>query len=153
RHPPSHEHPERPALEAGQAVPAWSFGGWTVPGRLGADGKGRALQREDSTQDTRMYSPASLSKGYLATMGITPPLGRFADFPPELLGYAMQAFYGARSECRIRHTVVPIVYTDVLSMYPTVNCLLGTWRLITAESIAVEDCSEDVQATLEVITL
>src|SRR5262249_12080107 len=31
----------------------------------------------------------------------------------------------------------PVVYTDFLSMYPTVNSLMGLWRLVTAGSIRV----------------
>ena len=50
----------------------------------------------------RAYSPASLSKAYLAAMGITPLLERHPDFPREVLGYAMAAFFGGRAECRIR---------------------------------------------------
>ena len=42
----------------------------------------------------RAYSPASIAKAYLETMGITPPREKFA-IPPEILGIAMQAYFGA----------------------------------------------------------
>ena len=61
-------------------------------------------------------------------MGIEPVLARQPDFPREVLGYAMNAFFGGRAECRIRRTPLPVVYTDFTSMYPTVNALLGNWR-------------------------
>lgn len=52
----------------------------------------------------RAYSPASIAKAYLESMGIIPPQEKFA-VPPEILGIAMQAYFGGRAECRIRHTV------------------------------------------------
>jgi hypothetical protein len=32
---------------------------------------------------------------------------------------------------------VPVVYTDFLSMYPTVNALMGLWRYVTAAEISI----------------
>ncbi|MDQ6834490.1 MAG: DNA polymerase, partial [Chloroflexota bacterium] len=86
-------------------------------------------------QPTRAYSPASVAKAYLRAMGIVPPLARQPDFPRDVLGHAMAAYYGGRAECRIRHVPVPVVYCDFLSMYPTVNVNMGLWRFITAERI------------------
>jgi len=102
---------------------------------------------------TRAYSPASIAKAYLRAMDITPPLERQPDFSRDVLGYAMAAYYGGRAECRIRHTPVPVVYCDFLSMYPTVNTLMGLWRFITAARIEVVDATEEVRAFLAGITL
>jgi hypothetical protein len=60
--------------------------------------------------------------------GIVPPLERQPDFPPAVLGYAMAAYYGGRAECRVRRTPMPVVYVDYVSMYATVNALMGLWR-------------------------
>lgn len=97
-------------------------------------------------------SPASIAKAYYRAMGITPRLKAQPDFPPEILGYAMSAYYGGRNECTIRRTPVPIVYTDVLGMYPTVNANLGLWRFHVAERIETQDCTADVQSFLESVT-
>ena len=70
---------------------------------------------------SKVYRPASIGKAYLDAMGITPPLERWQDFPKDVIGHAMTAFYGGRAECRIRRTVVPVRYLDFTSMYPTVN--------------------------------
>ncbi len=70
------------------------------------------------------YSPASIAKAYLRSMGIIPPTAKFR-VPHRYLGIAMQAYYGGRAECRIRNTEVPVVHTDFVSQYPTVNTLLG----------------------------
>ena len=61
----------------------------------------------------------------------------------------MQGYYGGRAEIRIRHTPVPVVYTDFTSQYPTVNTLLGLWRLLTAKKIRVRDATHDVRALLK----
>lgn len=102
---------------------------------------------------TRAYSPASIGKSYLQAMGITPPLVRWPDFPREVMGYAMSAYYGGRAECRTRRTPVPVVYLDYVSMYPTSNALMDLWRLVTAESIEVIDATDEVRKLLASVTL
>ena len=40
---------------------------------------------------------------------------------------------------------MPVVYTDFLSMYPTVNSLMGLWRFVIAREISiVEHCEKEV---------
>lgn len=102
---------------------------------------------------TQAFSPASVGKAYLGAMGVRPPLARWPDFPLEVLGHAMVAYYGGRAECRIRRTPVPVVYVDFLSMYPTVNALMGLWELLTAERIDVVDATDEVRHLLEGVTL
>ncbi len=98
---------------------------------------------------TKAYSPASLAKGYLREMGIVPALVRQPDFPRDKLAAALNAYYGGRAEARIRRAPVPVVYTDFLSMYPTVNTLMGNWAFITAERIEVVDATEETRDLLE----
>lgn len=71
-------------------------------------------------------------------------LARQPDFPPEVLGYGMAAFFGGRAECRIRKVPLPVVYVDFLSMYPTVNALMGSWTLSTARRIRLRDVTTEV---------
>jgi hypothetical protein len=105
-------------------------------------------------QATKAYSPASLGKGYLRAMGITPILVRQPDFPKAYFGYAETAFFGGRTSANIRKTPVPVVYTDFLSMYPTVNSLMDLWRFVTAREIrVVEHCQGDIQAFLHRLTV
>jgi hypothetical protein len=100
-------------------------------------------------QATKAYSPASIGKAYLHAMGIKPVLERQPDFPKEYLGYAETAFFGGRTSAHIRKVLVPIVYTDFLSMYPTVNSLMGLWQFVTAEEIrVVEHCNKEIQTFL-----
>lgn len=99
----------------------------------------------------RAYSPATIAKAYLRKMGLVQPLKKF-DLSPEVLGAAMQAYYGGRAECRIRQTTVPVVHTDFMSEYPTVNTLLGLWQLLTAESVRTEDAIDEVRDLLANLT-
>jgi len=100
-------------------------------------------------QATKAYSPASIGKAYLHAMGIKPVLVRQPEFPKEYLGYAESAFFGGRTSAHIRKVPVPIVYTDFLSMYPTVNSLMGLWQFVIAEEIrVVEHCGAEIQALL-----
>ncbi|HEY1655167.1 MAG TPA: DNA polymerase [Candidatus Tumulicola sp.] len=87
-------------------------------------------------QETQAFSPASLGKAHLRKMGITPVLER-QGFEKRFLGAAQSAFYGGRTSAHIRKVPVPVVYTDILSMYPTVNALMGFWRYLVAENIEV----------------
>lgn len=105
---------------------------------------------------TKAYSPATIGKAYLRAMGVKPRLRADPDFPKEVLGQAMVAYYGGRAEARIRRTPLPVVYVDFLSMYPTVNSLMGLWQLVTARQVEVESnevVTRDVQAMLDGLEL
>jgi hypothetical protein len=100
-------------------------------------------------QPTKAYSPASIGKSYLQAMGINPILERQPDFPKTYLGYAQSAFFGGRTSAHIRKIPVPVVYTDFLSMYPTVNSLMGLWKFVTAEKIKIiEHCQAEIMEFL-----
>lgn len=100
-------------------------------------------------QPTKAYSPASIGKAYLRAMRINPVLEREPNFPKRYLGHAQSAFYGGRTSAHIRKVPVPVVYTDFLSMYPTVNSLMGLWKFVTAKEIQViEHCQAEVHAIL-----
>ena len=74
------------------------------------------------------------------------------NFPKEYLGYAQSAFFGGRTSAHIRKMPVPVVYTDFLSMYPTVNSLMDLWRFVTARKIkVVEHCQAEIQIFLQQI--
>ena len=97
-------------------------------------------------QETQAYSPASLGKAHLRKMGIAPILER-QPFEKRYLGYAQSAFFGGRTSAHIRNVPVPVVYTDFLSMYPTVNALMGLWRYLTAAQVSA--VSIDIPETVD----
>jgi hypothetical protein len=98
------------------------------------------------------YSPASVAKSYLDQLGILRPAEKFA-VPDEILGIAMQSYYGGRSETRIRCTEVPVVPVDFTSEYPSCCALLGLFDVLTAESVTFEDDTETVRGLLKQINL
>jgi hypothetical protein len=100
----------------------------------------------------RAYSPASIAKVYLEAMGILPPRDKF-QMSDEELGIAMQAYYGGRAECRVRHLEVPVIHTDFTSQYPTVNALLGNWDVLTAKAVSFDDATDVVRKLLASVTL
>lgn len=104
-------------------------------------------------QPTKAYSPASVGKAYLEEMCIPPILERQPEFPKAYLGYAQSAFYGGRTSAHIRKMPVPVVYTDFLSMYPTVNSLMGLWQFVTAREITiVEHCQNEIMDFLNKVS-
>ncbi len=104
-------------------------------------------------QVTKAYSPASIGKAYLRVMGIKPILERQPNFPKRYLGYAQSSFFGGRTSAHIRKVAIPVVYTDFLSMYPTVNSLMNLWRFVAAHEIRVmENCKAEIEAFLRRLT-
>jgi hypothetical protein len=93
-------------------------------------------------QPTKAYSPASVGKAYLRAMGILPILERQPDFPKRYLGHAASAFFGGRTSAHIRKVAVPVVYVDFLSMYPTVNSLMGLWPFVIAREVRIVEHSQ-----------
>ncbi len=103
---------------------------------------------------THALSTASVGKAHLRAMGIEPILTRPPDFPKEYIGYAQSAFFGGRTSVQIRKVVCPIIYLDFLSMYCTVNCLMGLWRFVIAREIRVaEHRKRKVERFLRKITV
>src|SRR5215467_388950 len=101
----------------------------------------------------RAYSPASIGKAYLRAMGIVEPMKKFRNIPPKIHGIEMAAYYGGRAECRIRRWPVPVVPVDLTSEYPSVDALLGTWDVLTAEQLTRVDATNDVRELLTKISL
>ncbi len=101
---------------------------------------------------TKAYSPASIGKAYLDALGLKQLRERESRFPRKLTGHAMSAYYGGRTECRIRAVPLPVVTVDFLSMYPTVNALMGIWPLISAKQIRPVEATDEVQEFLDTLT-
>ena len=104
-------------------------------------------------QETKAFSPASIGKAYLRAMGIPPVLQRQSNLLPSV-GFAQTAFFGGRTSAHIRKFPVPVVYTDFLSMYPTVNSLMNLWRFVIARKIEiVGHCQKEIIQFLEKLTV
>ena len=104
----------------------------------------------------QIYSEASLGKAYLEAFEVPRFLPRHKNIPAEIIGFHMAAYYGGRSEVRIRRKVCDVIHTDFKSQYPTVNALLMLQDLLLAERIEVRGGPshvEEIQAFLEAVTL
>lgn len=100
----------------------------------------------------RAMSAASITKACLDQMKVTRPVEKF-NLSDDIPGQCMQAYYGGRSEIRIRHQELPIVVCDITSEYPTVAILLNIWHMLTAADVEVVDCTEEARTILDRITL
>jgi hypothetical protein len=99
----------------------------------------------------KTFSPASIGKKYLLGMNAIPPAKKFCAVMPSIKAKAISAFFGGRAECRIRG-IVPVIYVDFLSMYPSVNSLLGLWKLLTANAVKVVDVTQEIHEMLACVT-
>jgi hypothetical protein len=106
--------------------------------------------RDISLDPDNAWSPASLFKAYLLSMGIIVPSKKFR-LSSKIQGIAAQAYYGGRSEVRIRRADVPVVHTDFLSEYPTVIILMDIWPLLTAKRLRIKRNTQKVRVLLEKI--
>lgn len=104
--------------------------------------------RDINLRPDKAYSPASMFKAYLEAMGLALPSQKFR-LPPKIQGIAAQAYYGGRSEVRIRLAHVPVAHTDFLSEYPTVILLMGLWTFLPARRLRIKTATEEVRALLE----
>jgi hypothetical protein len=95
----------------------------------------------------KAMSAASITKAFLDEMQITRPARKFT-LSDDIYGKCMQAYFGGRSEIRIRHQEMPIVVCDTTSEYPTVAALQDLWSLLTAADIEVVDCTTEAQQAL-----
>ena len=101
----------------------------------------------------KLYSPASIGKLYLEKLNIKSFLEKNPEFPKEVLGYLMAAYYGGRVETRIRKTPVKVTCLDFTAMYPTMFCLQDMYRFLTAEKINAIDSTQETQKLLDRITI
>jgi len=94
-----------------------------------------------------------MGKYALGQLGIQSFINKNQNFPPEILGNVMSAYYGGRTECRIRKTPMKVSTLDFTSMYPTVTVLLDLWPFITAEKIVTVDVTDDINALVKTVNL
>jgi hypothetical protein len=113
-------------------------------------------QEFDKHSDTDLkpwdaYSPASLAKAYLKAMHLKRPAVKF-KVPDKKIATWMQSYFGGRSECRIRHEVVPVVPVDFTSEYPSCCANLGLFKFLTAKRLRFVDDTVKVRKFIANIT-
>jgi hypothetical protein len=100
-----------------------------------------------------VYSEAGLGKAYLKQMTVRPWREVQSDFDPATLGAIMSSYFGGRAEVHIRRTIVPTLYCDFASMYPTVCTLMGLWWFVIAQGVDEEDATVETQTFLDDVHL
>jgi hypothetical protein len=105
------------------------------------------------TAPPAIYSEASLGKAYLRQMRVRTWREAQTDFDPAMLGAIMSSYFGGRAEVHIRRTLVPALYCDFASMYPTVCTLMGLWWFVIANGVDQEDATAETQSFLESVQL
>ena len=101
----------------------------------------------------KIYSEASIGKGYLREMSVRPWRELQPNFPEHLLAKIMGSYFGGRSEVRIRREMRQVILCDFLSMYPTVCTLMNLWRFVIADGVTWRDSTDDTGRLLEAINL
>ena len=101
----------------------------------------------------KIYSEASIGKGYLREMGVRPWRDVQPDFPRHLLAKIMGSYFGGRSEVRIRREKRQVILCDFLSMYPTVCTLMNLWRFVMADGVTWRDSTVATRDLLDKIDL
>lgn len=102
---------------------------------------------------TKIYSNASIGKHALKQLGIKSFLNQNPNFSPEILGNIMTSYYGGRCECRIRKEPVKVTTLDFTSMYPTITMLMDLWKYMIAESLEMQDVTDEIIALLSQVNL
>lgn len=122
---------------------------WEVYRKLGD------LYRQHSLSASiwKIYSEASVAKAYLRELGVPRFMEQNPDFPKERLGQAMTAYYGGRSEVRIRLEPTEVIVCDFKSQYPTVNALMDLQELLLADRVTAQDCTNRIREWLQTLRL
>ncbi|AKB78739.1 hypothetical protein MSHOH_2256 [Methanosarcina horonobensis HB-1 = JCM 15518] len=98
---------------------------------------------------TEIYSSASIGKHALEQLGVKPFREINPDFPEQVIGHIMTSYIGGRTECKIRKVPTKVTVLDFTSMYPTVIMLMGIWKYITAESLEIQEVTDE---TIELLS-
>ncbi|MCH8877953.1 MAG: hypothetical protein IIA89_14235 [Chloroflexi bacterium] len=102
--------------------------------------------------ETKVFSSASIAKAYLKHMSIKPRIVAQPKFPKNVIGCAMEAYYGGRVEIRARRVRLPVAHLDFFSMFPTINVLMDLWKFAIARRIEVVEDPEKAISFLDRVT-
>jgi hypothetical protein len=102
---------------------------------------------------SKILSEATIGKGYLQDIGVTPFLGCDPGFDRSHFGRIFCPYYGGRAEIRNRRVVRETLYCDFKSMYPTGNGLMGLWQFVIADGVKATNATADTRAFLEAVTV
>jgi hypothetical protein len=97
---------------------------------------------------SRIYSSATLAKAIWDARGVVPPV-----LPPKTTGRLMAAFYAGKVEIKVRgHEVEDVAVLDFTSQFPSLFCLLGAERFLTAERVTTRRSTEEIRKWVDALT-
>jgi hypothetical protein len=97
---------------------------------------------------SRIYSSATLAKAIWKARRVAPPA-----LSPKTNGRLMAAFFAGKVECKVRaYEVEDVAVLDFTSQYPSLYCLLGAERFLTAEGIASRRSTEEIRIWVDGLT-
>ncbi|WP_231591692.1 DNA polymerase [Methanosarcina sp. WH1] len=102
---------------------------------------------------TKIFSSASIGKHALSQLGVKPFLEMNPDFPDSAIGNMMTSYFGGRTECKIRKEPTKVTVLDFTSMYPTVTMEMNLWKYIIAESLEIQDITEETREFISKLKL
>ncbi len=102
---------------------------------------------------TKIFSVASIGKHALSQIGVKPFQEKNPDFPDSVIGNMMTSYFGGRTECKIRKEPTKVTVLDFTSMYPTVTMEMNLWKYIIAESLEIQDITEETRRFLSKLKL
>jgi len=102
---------------------------------------------------TKIFSEASIGKHALSQLGVNPFLALNPDFSDSVIGNMMTSYFGGRTECKIRKEPTKVTVLDFTSMYPTVTMLMNLWRYIIADSLEIQDITEETKIFISKLKL
>ena len=102
---------------------------------------------------TKIFSAASIGKHALSQIGVKPFQEKNPDFPDSVIGNMMTSYFGGRTECKIRKEPTKVTVLDFTSMYPTVTMEMNLWKYIIAESLEIQDITEETRRFLSKLKL
>jgi hypothetical protein len=97
----------------------------------------------------QVYSGASVAKAYLRLLGFRPLLEAQPNFNPKYLGYGAAAYFGGRSEVRVRRRDAPVIVADYTSMYPLIMINQDIQGLLSGELDLEPLSAAEVETLLE----
>ena len=113
----------------------------------------RYVALELPTRLDRVYSEASVAKGYLDKMSIIPWRQVQPKVDSTIIGYLMSTYVAGRTDTKIRREIRRVAICDFTALYPTGCVLLGLWKFIISDGFRCSEGTEDLQVFLNWVSL
>jgi len=101
----------------------------------------------------RIYSEASVAKGYLDKMSILPWRQVQPNVDPTIIGYLMSTYVAGRTDTKIRREIRRVAVCDFTALYASGCVLLVLWKFSIAKGFPCLEATDDMRAFLNLVSL